>query len=785
MPNVAQPRRRDGDLLLTGRCEFLDDIPQSGLLHAAILRSPHPHALIKAVDARAAEQRPGVRLVLTATDAQQHLAPMPPGLEPALLGCNPAQFHCLTPEHVRWVGEPVAAIVGESLAEAEAALESIEVTYELLEHVLDIEQALAPDAPRLYEDWPDNVLGRFPCLAGDAASAIAAAPHRLSDTVRIGRHAGVPLEPRGYMAAWDRAGRLTCWASTQNPHPMRTNLAETLRMPEDKIRVVAPRLGGAFGHKFKGYPEEALVCLLSRLAGAPVKWLETRAECLLPGARESVHNFEVGFDGEGRVLGLHCRSLCGIGAFAAWGGWTMAIVTGSAFPGPYKIKDYDIESAAVVTNKAPWAGYRGFGKEQTTVVLERMMDLVAEHLDLDPIEVRLRNVIQPEEFPYWTTSMHLDSGDYPGALEKVVKLSGWPRRRRGRRQPREDQRLLGVGVAFELCPEGGDFAATRFRGFDTTTIRIQPDGTVIVLTGVTDPGSGNATSIAQLVAGELGVVIDGVRVSMGDTDVSPYGYGNFSSRSLATGGSAAVLAARELKQHLSAAAAAMFSCESASVTFADNVVSCAENPEQAMPFATLVDTVFKLRLVVPGLDQPILEVTKTEHPHNFHHLPDEHGRTSAYASFPYSAHVAEVAVDRETGVVEVLGYWIVDDCGLVISPNHVEGQLFGAIAQGIGGALWEDQPYDAASGQPEATTFKHYLLPRATDLPTPLIGHQETPSPYTLLGTKGAGESAIGGAMAVMLAAVNDAIAPLGVRTSRLPLSPPNLLEVILHGEGA
>lgn len=773
------PLRRDGDLLLTGRAEFLDDVAPPGLLHAAILRSPHPHARIRSVDTTSALALPRVLVVLDGRRAAELVGPMPPFFDPAVVGCHTAEFRCLAVDKVRYVGEPVAAVVAGTLADAEAALAAIEVDYEILPPVLDVDRAVAPDAPLLFEEWGTNVVGTFPFAEGDAPARIAAAPHRVSGEVHIGRHQSAPMESRGYIGSWDRAGKLTVWASTQNPHIMRTNLAIMFGMPEDRVRVVAPRLGGGFGHKFNGYHEEPIVAALSRLAGAPVKWLETRADGLLVGAREMVHRFEAGFDDDGRVLGLRDVILGNIGSLTTWGGWSMTFPAGMTFPGPYLIRDYHVESSPVVTNKAPWNGYRGYGKEQTAVVLERIMDLIAEETGLDPAEVRRRNFIPPDAFPFWTAAKHLDSGEYASALDQVLDLAGYEDLKRRRDEALPVGRHLGIGVAFELTPEGGDFAGSFVRGFDTSTVRVSPTGAVTVLTGVTSPGTGNETSIALMVARELGVTADRVHVVQGDTDSCPYGFGSFTSRALGTGGAAAVQAAREIRERLTAAAAVLLECAPDDISFDGGFARVAGDPGRALPFAEVTETVYRRALAAPGLDQPLLEVTKVELPHNFHYLPDDKGRFSAYPSFPYSAHVALLEVDVETGVVTVLEYSVVDDCGVVISPKFVEGQLNGAIAQGIGGALWEDLPYDDG-GHPRASTFKHYLTPRAPDLPTFRHGHQCTPSPFTVLGTKGVGESGVGGAMAAMTNGVNDALRPLGVRVHRLPLNPPTVLAAFL-----
>lgn len=777
---VEQTRRKDGDQLLTGRAHYLDDIEPPGTLHCAVLRSPHAHARIRSVDATAARRCRSVRAVVTGAEALALAEPLPHFFEPSIVGGRSTTVRVLAVDEVRYVGDPVAAVVADTLADAEAALAAIEVDYEVLPAVVDAGQALADGAAKVFDEWDDNVLIRLPFAEGDAAAALSAAPHVVTGEVHIQRYQTTPMEPRGYLAQWERTGKLTFYASTQNPHPLRTNLSTIFGLPEDRIRVVATRLGGGFGHKFNGYPEEPLVCLLSRMTGAPVKWLETRAESLLVGAREFSHDFSVGFDDDGQILAIKDRIVGNVGCLATWGGWSMTYPAGMTFPGPYLVADYDIESVAVVTNKAPWNGARGYGKESATLALERMVDLVAQELGLDPVEVRHRNFIPPDRFPHWTAAKHIDSGNYSGALNEVLELSGYRRQREQQRQVRARRGLRGIGAAFELTPEGGDFAGSFVRGFDTSTVRVSPTGAITVLTGVTSPGTGNETSIAALVAREFGVSVAEVSVLQGDTDSCPYGFGNFSSRSLTAGGGAAVLAAREVRARMAAAAGVLMEIPAEGLVFAAGRI-CAADGERSISFAEVAEQVYRRAYAIPGLDQPLLEATKVDGPRNFHHVPDKQGRMSAYPSYPYSTHVAVVDVDAETGQVRLLDYTCVDDCGVQINPKFVEGQLYGGIAMGIGGALFEDQPYDDA-GQPLVRTLKHYLVPRANDLPDIRLGHQCTPSPYTLLGTKGVGESGVGGAVACLANAVNDALLPLGVRVTSMPLSPPTVLRAIRSG---
>ena len=783
-PELEQVRRKDGDLVLTGRGGYLDDTVLPGMLHAAILRSPYAHARIRGIDTSAAEAAPGVRFVLTGAQAQRESGAIPHYFDPALVGGRTADFRALAVDEVIFAGEPVAAVVATTLNDAEAAIELIDVDFEPLPFVIDADKALADGAPKVFDHWEDNVMIRLPFVEGNAGGILDSAEHVLEGELHIQRYQTAPLETRGYIASWGTDGRLTLYASAQNPHPLRSHLSKTLGMPENQIRVIAPRVGGGFGHKFHGYPEEPLVALLSRAVGAPVKWLETRAECMLVGAREFTHRFKVAYDADGHILALQDRIIADIGALGSSGGWGMAFIAGMALPGPYRIKHYDVESTAVVTHKAPWNGARSYGKESAALAYERIMDLVAAELSLDPVEIRKRNFIPPEEFPYWASMKHLDSGEYAATLDHVLELADYPQLRKEQERARSEDKLIGVGVGFELTPEGGDFSGTLLRGFDSSTVRMDPTGTVTVLTGVTSPGTGNETGIAQVVAAELGVSPHDVTVVQGDTDRCPYGYGNFSSRSMTVGGAAALLAARDVRATLVTAASVLLETAPDQVRLAQGHASVVGEPHRTISIAELTHAVFVRTLAVHGLDQAQLESTRTYAPSNVHNVPDEQGRSSPYPSFPYSAHVSTVEIDRETGVVKLLNYAGVHDCGTMINPKMVEGQFLGAITMGIGGALWEELKY-APDGRLSTRTFKHYLMPRANDLPWIKIGHDVTPSPFAMLGMKGAGESGVAGAIASLANAVNDALRPLGVVVEQMPLSAPNLVEAIKGADRA
>jgi carbon-monoxide dehydrogenase large subunit len=776
----ASVRRKDGDLLVTGRATFVDDIRVPGTLHMAVLRSPHPHARIVSIDLAGTQAFPGVRCVVTGRDVEAAMGPVPHFFDPAILGGNTSDFPALPSVEAVYAGQPVVATAASSKAEAEAALGAVRVEYEVLPFVTTVDESLAEGAPRVFAGWNRNVVMGDTIVQGDVDAAFSRADHRLQDTFSIQRFQTAPLEPRAYHASWGHDGRLTYYCNTQSPHQLRGNLAYLFGVPEFAVRVVTPKVGGSFGHKFHGYPEEPLVALLAKLTQTPVKWIETRDEAMLVGAREFQHKFEVGFMADGEIVGIRSRVWSNVGALGAAGGWPMTIVSAMTIPGPYDIPNTECGYSVVVTNKAPWNGARGYGKESATIVVERMVDMVAEKLGMDPATVRQRNFIQPDMFPHWTGDKRLDSGNYPTAMDMALELAGYTERRTAQAAARAEGRSVGIGIGFELTPEGGDWHGGLLRGFDTSTVRMDPSGTVTVLTGVTSPGTGNETGIAQVVATELGLPLSSVAVMQGDTDVAPYGFGNSSSRSLNLGGASAALASRELKVKLVAAAAYLWGVAKDEIRFADGRVRCVGDPLLGMTMGELAYAACTAPMPIKELMPPQLEATATYSPANLDHDPPGPGGVvhTPYPTFPYSAHVAEVEIDHETGLVKLTGYAAIHDCGTVVNPMLVEGQFHGAIVMGLGGAMSEFCDY-GVDGLLRSTSFKTYLPIRATDLPTLRTGHLVTPSPVTLLGTKGAGEGGVGGALAAVLNAVNDGLRPWGATLRRFPARAPFVLDAI------
>ncbi len=771
-------RKADGDVLLTGRGRFVDDITLPGMLHAVVVRSEVAHARIRRIDVTEAERSPGVVLVLTGEQAAEHAGPIPYFIDPAVRGARSVDIRCLAHGTVVYAGQPVAAVVARTRREAEAAARLVRVEYERLPHVLDAEAALAPDAPRVYDEWPDNVVLHRWYGTGDVDAALAGADLVVTETIRTGRTSTAPMEPRGYLASWDRMDdTLTVYGSLQNPHQLRWMVARSLGIDETRIRVVTARVGGAFGLKMQGHPEEVLVCVLSRLAGAPVKWIEDRHESLLLGAREQVHHVEVGVTRDGRITALRDRVIADAGTMTAQAGWAMPNMTATTLSSGYLVPAVQVELHVVVTNKPPLSAARGFGKDSAHFVMERVVDLVARRLGLDPAEVRRANFVPPDRFPYRTPAgLNIDSGDFPGLLDKALKALGYERLRRRQAELREQGRYLGIGLAFELTPESADSPGTFVSGFDVTTVRMSMTGGVTVLTGVTSPGGGNDTGIAQIVADELGVPLEWITVVQGDTDRCPNGFGNFSGRGMVTGGGSAALAARDLRKKIATVGARLLGADPDAVTVADGEVRAGDG--RAVPVPEVAAAILTRAFAEASGVEPTLEATRAFKPGNIDHVPDEHGRIQPYPTYSSALHAAVVEVDAETGQTRLLDFVMAHDCGVMINPALVEGQAHGAIAMGVGAALTERLVFDA-DGRLLSDRFKAYMLPRPADLPVPRLEHQVTPSPYTMYGNKGAGEAGVGGAQAAVANAIEDALAPFGVTVRQVPLTPPVVLALI------
>lgn len=765
-----------GHAILRGRAKYTADYRFDGQLYAAILRSPHASARIKSIQTRDAMRIAGVVMALDGKGAAEHMDPIPHYYDPALLGGKTHEARPLAVDAVQYQGQPVAVVVATDPRTATMAARRIKVDYEVRKAVVDARAALEPDAPKVMEDWADNVLVAFPFRNGDVEKAFAKADLTVSTRMKVHRHSVQPIETRVYNATWDgQDDVITLYATVQSPHPMRYVIAKALRMPENRLRVVAPHCGGSFGLKMHCLPEESLICLLSKLTQRPVKWQETREECLLLGSREQEHEIEIAVNRDGRILALRDTFLANIGAPSPTAGWCQAYLTGLTMPGPYDIADIDVRMTAVVTNKAPWNAARGFGKDGTAMALEHVIDKAARTLGLDPAEMRYRNFVKSTDFPKPTpTGLRLDSGDYEGATRKTLEMIGYEDLRAEQARLRAEGRLIGIGIGYEVVPEAGSSPGTFFAGFDSTTVKLHPSGQVTVSTGVTDPGTGNAIGIAQIVADELGVKLEDVRLVQGDTETCPFGLGNYAGRSIIMGGGAAAIACRELREKLVELVSVIHSVTPGSVSISRGVIRSDDKPKLETTVGEISYIAHTHSSGVASHVKPPLEATATCQPGWIRHDPGAKNRLKSYTCFANGAYLAVVEVDRRTGVLSLRKISLAHDCGKVINSNLVEGQIAGAVVMAIGGMISEHQTYSEA-GHATARGFEDYVLPRAADIPEMLMAHHDVPNPVTLYGVKGAGESGLGGAAAALINAVNDALYPMGAEVTSFPLSAENL----------
>lgn len=769
--------------LVSGRGTYAGDIQLPGMGAMAVLRSPYAHARVLSIDTSRAEALPGVLAVVTGKEITENTAPIPPAANAALYGGKGAAIYALPADRARFVGEPVAAVLAEDRYTANQALELIDVSWEELPVVNDPEAALLPDAHLVEPDWGDNIMIQRRFVQGDFAEAKREADGVVEGVVKAHRYVAAPMEPRAYAASYDPySGKLTVWSSTQNPHPLRVYLAETLRVPEQDITVIQPHVGGGFGEKVPTFPEEVLVAYLAMKVQRPVKWIEERTEHFLAGghARETKLQFEAAYRRDGTVIGFKARVVADVGTPSTFCGWAMSYVTAYCLPAAYKIPHCDIQLYTVVTNKCPWNGYRAFGKEAASFLMDRVMDRVADVTGLDRAEVRLRNFIPADEFPFSQVSgAVLDSGDYQKALRRLLEIVDVERFSAEQKTARGQGRHLGLGIGFELTPEGCSLPNALITGYDGATVRVAPSGNVTILTGVTSPGSGNETGIAQIVADVLGVPLSEVRVIQGHTDICPFGLGNYSSRSLMIGGAAAQIAATELREKMFRVAANALEVSPADLDAEDGRIYVKGAPSRAVAFREVASLVYRHAYGPEASEvEPGLEATRYYRIPNVHHRPEVDGRLSPYPTWPYGAAAAVVEVDPETGFVKVLRYAVVHDSGPIINPGLAQGNLLGGVAQGLGAALYENMVYDG-SGQLQTATFMDYTIPTALEVPQVVLDHQSTPSPFTALGAKGVGESGVTAPMGAVASAIENALPDLHLQLMETPLTPSRVWHAI------
>jgi carbon-monoxide dehydrogenase large subunit len=785
------PRNEDPRLLQGAGC-FVDDVRLAGVLHAAVLRSPHAHARIVSIDVSTARTVPGVALVLTAADLGELNEPTP------LLIPHPELTHPRTPrplaaDEVHYVGEPVALVVAESRYVAEDALEAIRVTWEALPVVASLDAARTAGAPRVHADVPENRAARVAQRVGDPDAGFARARHVFSERLWIERSCGSPIETRGVVAEWDaRAGTLRVWDSTQAPLPIKNGLARMFGLPEFKVEVIAPDVGGGFGTKIMlFYPEEILVPFAAIRLGRPVKWIEDRREHLTAANQErgQLHDVDVAVDGDGRILALRDRFVHDAGAYTPYG-IIVPLITSTQLPGPYRLPNYAVEFEVVYTNTAMVTPYRGAGRPQGAFVMERVISRVARELGLESVEVRRRNFIQPDEFP-WDVGLtfqdggptRYDSGDYPRGLEMALATIGFGDFRARQAEARTQGRHLGLGVA---CYVEG----TGIGPYEGAHVRVEPSGRVLVATGLTTQGQGHATTFAQIAADALGCDPGDVTVITGDTSRFNWGAGTFASRALVTCGNAIAIAADKVRQKMLRIAAELLEVATGDLEVSDGAVRVRGAPTAALTLGALATVANPIRYAY-GKDATDAALRLVKPRPGAVLAPDEEPGLEArgyyappQATFASGCHAAIVEVDVATGNVTILQYVVHHDCGRMINPSIVEGQIRGGVAQGIGGAFYERIAYDA-DGQPLSTTFMDFLVPSAMEVPAIEIVHTETPSPLNALGVKGVGEAGAIPGPALIAEAVDDALAPFGVRVREMPLDPARVRALIAAARSA
>ncbi|HYK58876.1 MAG TPA: xanthine dehydrogenase family protein molybdopterin-binding subunit [Bryobacteraceae bacterium] len=755
-------RRREDPRLITGTATYVDDIKMPGMHYAAILRSPHAAANIRSIDISKALATKGVLAVFTGKDTEN--AGMVP-CAAALPDLRVPPHHLLALDRVYFVGHPVAVVVATDRYVARDAADLIEVDYDVKPAVADPEKALASGAPAVHPQWPDNTAFTFHQESGEVDKAFAEADVIVKQRITSQRLVPNAMETRGVVADWRQADRLlTLYTSTQTPHLVRTLVAQILALDENRLRVVAPEVGGGFGSKIDTYAEEILMSWVAMRVHKPIKWIESRREnflCTIHG-RGHVDFYEIAAKKDGEITAIKLKIIQDLGSFLSL--LTPAIPTLSVLmmPGLYKTKNIRADIVGAFTNCMATDAYRGAGRPEATHGIERMVDMVAAELKMDPAEIRLKNFPQPSEFPFPTaTGLIYDTGDYAAPLRKAMDLAEYSKLRKEQQEARDQGKLMGIGLCTygEICAFGPS-PATPAGGWESAHVKIEPSGKITVATGISPHGQGEETTFAQIAADELGVDIDEVLVSHGDTSLVQYGIGTFGSRSTAVGGTAVYFALQNLKAKVKKFGAMML--ESEDVRFEGG--NCVDNKTgKSVSFKEIAFAAYRAMKLPPG-EEPGLVATSFWEPPNF--------------TFPFGAHLVVTEVDRDTGDISIRRYIAVDDCGKILNPLIVEGQVHGGVAQGIGQALWEQAVYDD-NGQLITGEFMDYAMPRAHMMPWIETSHTVTPTPVNPLGVKGVGEAGTIGASPAVVNSVVDALSPLGIRHIDMPMTPEKIWKLV------
>ena len=768
----ASVKRKEDPRLITGEGKYTDDVQLPGMTYMSVLRSPHASARILGVDVSKAQQHPKVLAVMTGEECRQLCqAPLP--VAAPFPDMKYADRYPLATDRVVFVGEVVAAVVATDRNAARDAVELIDVQYEVTTPAVDMEKSATVDSELVHPELGTNICYEASGTAGEPDEAFAQADGTVSAKMSQPRLVAVPMEGRAVVANYERAeGKMTLWVGTQSPHLERTFISNIIGVPENKVRVIVIDMGGGFGVKMNSYPENSLACLLSMKLGRPVKWIEERSENFIATAhgRGQSQYVEAAYKNDGTMIALRLRMYADLGAYCQVVSHMIPTLTPVMAPGVYGVQNFAWNAYGVLTNKIPYDAYRGAGRPEAAYIIERVMDLIAQKLGMDPTEIRRKNFIPTESFPYVTpTHMPYDSANYPEALDKALEIAGYSELRAEKERVRQQGGLMGIGVTVttEICGMGPAFVMGGLGGFESAVVRFHPSGKVSVLTGASPHGQGEETSFAQLAADDLGVPFDDIDVIHGDTDIVPKGTGTFGSRALAVGGTAILQAGAKVKEQGAKIAAALLDVPAQQVVLEGGRFYVEDVLDKFVTWADVAREAYDGRILPPEVERG-LEATAFWEPPGL--------------TFPFSAHVAVVNIDTDTGEVTLSRYFSVDDCGTVINPMLVEGQIHGGLAQGIGQALLEEAVFDD-QGQLITGSLMDYAIPYADELPSFTLDRTVTPTPNNPMGAKGIGEMATVAATPTVVGAVVDALSHLGVEHIDIPIRPEKVWR-ILHPEG-
>ena len=773
-------KRREDPRLITGQAKYTDDLTLPGTVHMAVVRSPYAHAKIKRIDTKKAATMPGVLAVFTGQQMKEAgFGPIPCAWVVPNSNTKTPPYPPIATDTVRYAGNAVAIVVATDRYLARDGADAVQVDYQPLPAVTDPLQTTKPGAPQLHADVPGNLCFHWQVSGGDVEAAFQSAEVVVKDKIRNQRLIPNAIEPRAALAQYNSAmGEVTLWVASQNPHIARFLLSLDSGIPEHKIRVIAPEVGGGFGSKIPHYPEDSMVIFASKMLGRPVKWTETRSEnykATIHG-RDHIQEVEMAAKQDGTIVGLRAKVWANLGAYLSTASTGVpTILHGLMLSGSYKIPNIHEDVYGVFTNTTPVDAYRGAGRPEATFLVERLVDLLAKKLKVDPAELRRKNFIPPFSDGYTVaTGLIYDSGNYQAALDKALELADYKKLRQQQLELRAQGRYLGIGLCTyaEICGLGPSqvAGAVGFGGglWESAIVRFHPSGKVNVMVGISPHGQGEETTFAQIVASELGVSVDDVEVLHGDTDITPQGWGTYGSRSTAVGGGALMGAIQKIKDKAKIVTAHLLEAAVEDIEYADGKFFVRGSPSQVK---TIQDIALMANLAwnYPKGLEPGLEASAFFDPPNF--------------VYPFGAHIAVVEVDPETGEIQLTRYIAVDDCGRVINPMIVAGQIHGGIVQGVGQALWEGAAYDD-NGQLLTGSMMDYALPKAHYFPKFELAMTETTTNVNPLGVKGIGETGTIASTPAVYNAVMDALEPLGVQQVDMPLTPERIWRAIRQAGG-